>query len=88
MLSAILILALAQPIGVYGAYEIEFLGMYIPEISRKMGFKQVNQGLSSFFAEFDDFSMFRISFSMLHFEKSSNMQKIGKNWRKALFNLS
>ena len=39
-----------------------------------LGLRQVDQGISSFFAKFDDISMFR-SASVLHFENSSNMAK-------------
>ena len=41
--------------------------------------RQVEQGLSSFFAIFDDFSKFRRNFGMLYFERSSNMANI---WQK------
>ena len=69
-----------------------FLGTYTPGISRKMGWRQVEQGFSSIFAKFlplfDDFSKFYSIFGVLHFEKSSNRAKeIDKKWRKALFDL-
>ena len=41
--------------------------------------RQIEQGFSSFFAIFDDFSKFRSTFCALNFEKSSTM---GKIWQK------
>ena len=39
------------------------LDFRVPGISQKMGLRQVEQGVSSFFAIFDDFSMFHSTFA-------------------------
>ena len=45
---------------------------------------QEEQGFSSFFAIFDDSSKFHSTLGTLHFEKSSNLVKMGKGLAQLL----
>ena len=54
----------------------------------EMGGRQIEQGFSSFFAIFHDFSKWRAPKALCNFEKSSNMTKIWQKMKKRLVQLA
>ena len=67
-------------------------GFGYPQYHGEIGWRQVEQGFSSFYPNFwgifDDFSKFHSTFGILFFEKPSNMTKIWQKMKKSCVQLA